>query len=352
MNAATRQRVLGPLLIVLVATLPLWLLRSDYLQGIGVRALILASLAVAWNIIGGFAGRLSFGHAAFFGIGAYSSSLLLVNHQVSPWIGGSAGMLVAALVALLLGLPALRLRGIYFTLVTFVFTLILLNLARYFGSVTGGDVGLSPPLSPPSLWMMQFRGQIGYYYLALALLAAYVAISAAVSGSAFGFRLRALRDDEPVAEALGVATGRTKILAFVLSAAMTAFVGTLAAQQNLFIDPSSAFGVNRSVAIALGAIFGGIGTVWGPVVGGLALVAVSDGLNNALSNAVAGADTLVYGAVLMAVALWLPDGLLSLPRRMLRAVGREGRRLGPPEGQVLAREQIRAPEAPKQERSS
>jgi branched-chain amino acid transport system permease protein len=315
----------GPVLFFLVvASLPSWLLRDDFLQGIGVRALIVASAAVAWNLIGGFAGRLSFGHAAFFGIGAYTSSLLLIERDLSPWIGGLVGMAGAALVALLLGVTALRLRGIYFTLVTFVFTLILLTLARYFSSFTGGDVGLSLPLLGASLGMMQFQGQAGYYYLTLIVLAVYVAVSALVSRSAFGYRLRAVRDDEEVAEALGVATTTVKLQAFVLSAAMTAFIGTVAAQQNLFIDPGSAFGIERSVEIALGAIFGGIGTVWGPVVGGAGLVLISDGLNNALREAAAGVDTIVYGLALITVALWLPGGLASLPQR-LSALVKPGR---------------------------
>ncbi len=314
----------GLLFFLLAATLPLWLLRDDFLQGIGVRALVVAAAAVSWNLIGGFAGRLSFGHAAFFGIGAYTSSLLLVERGISPWLGGLLGMAVAGLVALLIGLPALRMRGIYFTLVTFVFTLILLTLARYFGGFTGGDVGLSLPLTEPSLAMMQFRGQTAYYYIALALLAVYVAVSALVSKSPFGYRLRAVRDDEEVAEAVGVATTRVKLQAFVLSAAMTAFTGTLAAQQNLFIDPGSAFGIERSVEIALGAIFGGIGTVWVPVVGGAGIVVISDGLNTVLRDVVAGADTIVYGLALITVALWLPGGLASLPQRLL---GR--RRSGP-----------------------
>ncbi|MGH3383875.1 MAG: branched-chain amino acid ABC transporter permease [Nocardioidaceae bacterium] len=306
----------GLLFFAVAASLPLWLLLDDYLRGIGVRALVVAILAVSWNIIGGFAGRLSFGHAAFFGIGAYTSSLLLVEREISPWIGGVVGMLAAGLVALLLGLPVLRLRGIFFTLATFVFTLILLTLARYFGDFTGGDVGLSLPLTDPSFAMMQFRGQAAFFYLALAVLALYVAIAAAVSRSAFGYRLRAIRDDEEVAEALGIATTRVKLQAFVLSAAMAAFAGTLAAQQDLFIDPGSAFGIDRSVEIVLAAILGGIGTVWGPVVGGIAVVAMSDGLNNVLREVAAGAETVVYGFALIAVALWLPGGLASLPAQL------------------------------------
>lgn len=304
------------LFFLVVATLPFWALQGEYLRGIGVRALLVGALAVSWNIIGGFGGRLSFGHAAFFGVGAYTSSLLLIKADISPWLGGLAGMLLAGLLALLLGAFALHLRGIYFTLVTFVFALILLILSRYFTGITGGDVGLSLPLSEPSLAMLQFRGQIGYYYVALGLLALYVVVSMFISKSPFGYRLRALRDDEEVAQALGVATTKVKLQAFVLSAMMVSFGGTLMAQHDLFIDPGSAFGIERSVEMALGAIFGGVGTVWGPVVGGLSIVLISEWTNNAFQDTFPGADTIVYGIALIAVALWLPGGLMSLPGRL------------------------------------
>lgn len=306
----------GVLFFVIAATLPLWLMTGEYVRGLGVRALTVAALAVAWNIVGGFGGRLSFGHAAFFGIGAYTSSLLLIHGGISPWLGGLVGMAVAGLLALLLGIVTVRLRGIYFTLVTFVFALILLNLARYFSELTGGDVGLSLPLSAPSLGMLQFKGQLGYYYVALGTLLIYVAISVIISKAPFGYRLRALRDDEEVAEALGVAAKKAKLQAFVLSAMMVAFVGTLLAQHDLFVDPGGAFGVERSVEMALGAIFGGIGTVWGPVVGGIGLVAIAEWADNAFHGAVAGADAIVYALVLISVALWLPGGLASITQRI------------------------------------
>lgn len=308
--------VSGALFFVIAATLPFWLLTGEYVRGLGVRALTVAALAVAWNIVGGFGGRLSFGHAAFFGIGAYTSSLLLIHGGISPWIGGLIGMIVAGLFALLLGAVTVRLRGIYFTLVTFVFALILLNLARYFSEITGGDVGLSLPLGAPSLGMLQFRGQIGYYYVALVTLLVYVAISIFISKTPFGYRLRALRDDEEVAEALGIAAKKAKLQSFVLSAMMVAFVGTLLAQHDLFVDPGGAFGVERSVEMALGAIFGGIGTVWGPVVGGIGLVAIAEWADNAFHGVVAGADAIVYALVLISVALWLPGGLASIPARL------------------------------------
>lgn len=318
-----RSVVIALVLLAVVATLPFWALEGNYLQGVGVRAMMVAAMAVAWNIIGGLGGRLSFGHAAFFGIGAYTSTLLLLEYDVSPWVGGVVGLLLSGVLALVLGAFTLHLRGIYFTLVTFVFALILLNLSRHFIGITGGDVGLNVPLGG-SIVDMQFGSQTGFYFLCLALLAVYVAIGTVVGASPLGYRLRALRDDEDVARAVGVATTKVKLQAFVLSAVMVSFVGTVTAQYELFIDPASAFGIDRSVEMAVGAIFGGIGTVLGPVIGGAAIVVISEFMQNALRGAGAVADTIAYGVVLMVVALWLPKGLISLPDRVQSFVRRGG----------------------------
>jgi branched-chain amino acid transport system permease protein len=311
--------VAGVVFFAVIAGLPYVLLQGPYLQGIGVDALTVACMAVAWNLVGGLGGRLSFGHAAFFGLGSYTSTLLLVHHNLSPWIGAVVGMAISGVVALLLGAITAHLRGIYFTLVTFVFALLLMDLAVYFHGLTGGDVGLSAPLTQPSLWMFQFNGQLPYYYLALATLVVYTLISWWIIRSPFGYRLKAVRDDVDVARALGVKTERVKLQSFVLSAVMVSFVGTLLAQHDLFVDPSSAFGSDRSVEMALGAIFGGAGTLWGPVVGGVAVVGISQEANNHLQHVFPGADVIVYGIFLMAVALWLPGGLTSLPETIRSA---------------------------------
>ena len=250
-------------------------------------------------------------------------------------------MLVAGILALLLGSITVHLRGIYFTLVTFVFALILLNLARTVSALTGGDVGLSLPLIKPSFAMLQFRDQVNYYYVALGLLLLYVMVAAFIIKSPFGYRLKAVRDDEQVARALGVRTVQVKIQAFVLSAMMVSFGGTLLAQHSLFIDPGSAFGVDRSVEMALGAIFGGIGTLWGPVVGGIAIVAIGESANNALQDIVAGSDAIVYGVVLVAVALWLPGGLASIPRRLRKKRGNPiGHTRGEDDTKIRAAEEV------------
>ncbi|PJJ61497.1 branched-chain amino acid ABC transporter permease [Compostimonas suwonensis] len=317
--------IVGAAFFVFLAVSPLWLLRTGYLQGLGFEAITLAAMAVAWNIVGGLGGRLSFGHAAFFGIGAYTSTLLVVNFGISPWLGGIAGMVISAVVALGLGSITTHLRGVYFTLVTFVFSLLLVNLARHFTELTGGDVGLSVPLTEPSFLMFQFRGQQSYYYIALITLVIFTAIAWLVMRSSFGYKLRSVRDDVDVARALGVKTEQVKLRAFVLSAVMVSFVGTLTAQHDLFIDPTGAFGTDRSVEMALGAIFGGAGTLWGPVIGGIAVVVISQSANNALQHVFAGADVIVYGLFLIAVALWLPGGLVSIPRR-IRAAVEKGRR--------------------------
>ena len=342
MNVVKRHsHVIGGLVFfAIVATLPLWLLTGPYLQGLGVSALVVASLSVAWNLVGGYAGRLSFGHAAFFGLGAYTSSLLLIHFDVSPWIGAVAGMLVAGLTAILLGSLTTHLRGIYFTLVTFVFSLLLMNLARYFTGFTGGDVGLSLPLTQPSFAMMQFRGQTAWYYLALVMLLAFMVISWLLVRSPFGFRLRAIRDDVDVARALGVKTEAVKLEVFTLSAMMVAFAGTVVAQHQLFIDPGGAFGLGTSVEMALGAIFGGVGTLWGPVVGGIAIVLIGEGARLTMENVFPGADVIVYGIILVAVALWLPGGLASIPQkiramhRRRRGSERAGADTAPPTGVV------------------
>jgi len=318
----------GIVVFAVAATLPLWLLTGSYLQGLGVAAIVAASLSVAWNLVGGYGGRLSFGHAAFFGLGGYTSSLLFVHFNVSPWAGALAGMLVAGIVAIILGSITTHLQGIYFTLVTFVFSLLLMNLARYATGLTGGDVGLSIPLEQPSFAIMQFRGQTIWYYLALAMLFIFMVVAWLIVRSPFGYRLRATKDDVDVARALGVKAEKVKLEVFTLSAMMVAFAGTFLAQYELFIDPGSAFGMDRSVEMALGAIFGGAGTLWGPVVGGVAIVLFGEGARVWLEDSFTGADIIVYGAILIAVALWLPGGLASLATMVRDAIFGKRKRKG------------------------
>lgn len=172
-----RKVALPVILLILVASLPFWFIQSFFMLDVVTLTLIFMGAAIAWNIISGFGGQLSFGHSVFFGVGAYTTALLFIRTGVSPWIGLIAGGVLAAVFAALIGYPAFRLRGIYFTLVTFTVTLIFEILARHFEDLTGGDVGLSVPLRGNSLAAFQFENKLWYYYIALALVAVYFVVS-------------------------------------------------------------------------------------------------------------------------------------------------------------------------------
>lgn len=309
--------LVGAMLYPLVAT-------THYMQGTGVLILLYGGMAIAWNILTGYAGQNSFGHAAWFGLGAYTSGLLTAKLGLSPWLGMVVAALLAAAISWLLGAVTFRLKGIYFGLATFAFSLILEVLARHF-KFTGGDIGLTVPISEDSLVMLQFRSQIPYYYVALALVVLYLAVSYLMYHGKFGYYMRAVRDDEGAAGVMGVNVFRVKLYAYAVSAAMTAIMGSFYVQLNLFVDPRSGFGMTQSVAIMLGAIVGGVGSIWGPVLG----AAVIQGLiasTNALGSGAGsrgGEDVVLYALMLIVIVLVLPGGLVSIPQ-LLRSRRKRG----------------------------
>ncbi len=308
-----RDLKVGLILMLVLASLPGWALTSSYSMGIGITALTFVALALAWNVISGVGGQLSMGHGAYFGLGAYTSSLLLVRLGITPWIGMLAGAVVAAIFGLCLGYPSFRLKGVYFKLVTFVSSLILEIICRSWSSLTGGDPGLQIPLLRNAPAMYQFASPLPYFYLILVMASLYFLLTRWLLRSRFGYYLQALRDDQVAAEVLGVNSLYMKLAGFALSAMLTALVGTFYAQYLLFIDPASTFGMFVSVKIALAAIVGGAGTLWGPVIGGLFLVPVAEVSNAQFAATLTGVDVVLYSVVLIVVAIFLPRGLVSLP---------------------------------------
>ncbi len=308
-----RDLIAGLVLILVLASLPLWLLTTSYAMGIVIIAMLFVALALSWNIISGIGGQLSMGHGVFFGLGAYTSTLLLVRLGITPWIGMVAGGIVAAFAGVCLGYPSFRLKGVYFKLVTFVSGLILEIVARSWIGFTGGDAGLEIPLQRNAPLMYQFASPIPYYYLILGVAVLYFLISRRILHSRFGFYLQALRDDQVAAEAMGINCLRLKLVGFALSAFLTAVAGTFYAQYMMFIDPASTFGMFVSVKIALAAIAGGAGTLWGPVIGGLFLIPVGELANWQLARAIRGVDVVFYSVVLIVIAVYLPRGLVTLP---------------------------------------
>ncbi len=323
-----RDLTVGLVVVLLLASLPLWALKSGYTIGVAINALTFVALAQAWNIISGIGGQLSLGHAAFYGLGGYTSGLLLVHLGVTPWIGMLVGAVVATVAGVAFSYPAFRLHGIYFTLVTFVSALILEIVARHFSDFTGGDIGVNLPLLGNAPALYQFDRPQPYFYVILILAAVYFLITRWVLRSRFGYYLQALRDDQVAAEVLGVNSLRMKLLGFALSAFLTGLVGPFYTQYLLFIDPLSAFGTYISVKIVVVAVAGGVGTLWGPVIGGLLLIPFAEWANAQFSRSIIGVDVALYGLVLILLSIFLPKGVVTLPARLRASSASIAGRLG------------------------
>jgi len=308
----------------LLALLLLPLLLSESHQSTVITCLLYIYLGSAWNIIGGLGKQISFGHAAFFGVGAYTSTILMLEIGVSPWIGMIAGGGVAAVAAILLGVLCFRFRlgGVYFSIATLVFAEIFRILAinaeflRKYSDVAGG-LGITIPFrSDP--WNYQFAGNLPYYYIILALSAGAILSGAAVRGSRLGYSLRALGDSDESAVALGVHPGKVKIAALALSAFLVALAGTFQFQFIRYLDPNQSFSLHLSIIMVFVCLIGGFGETFGVVVGAIFIVVVREtitSLTSLMGGMNAGAvSEAIYGACLMAVAYFFPNGIVSYAR--------------------------------------
>lgn len=311
-------------LAVVLAFVPLFLAPAQ--QAVAVRVLIFAILAIGWNIMSGFGGMFSFGHAAYFGLGAYVSVWLLVERGVSPWIGMVVGMVVAAAFAAFVGFLALRyrLKGAYFALSTFAFAEMLRLLATN-SDLVNRAVGYNVPIRPESSWaFMQFEpGSGNYFWIALALTVVALVVSIAFLRSKTGRFTIAVRDDEDAAAALGIPVMRTKLITIALSGAITSVAGTFYVQYYFFVDPDVAFGSSVSIQAILPAVIGGVATIWGPVIGAAILGPLNDVTATLLRNPPAGLeflqgraglDVIVYAVLLILIILLLPQGVYGALR--------------------------------------
>ncbi len=330
-KAAVAPLAVGSSLVALLA-LPGAL--SQFQLGVVILILFWSYLGTAWNILGGYAGQFSFGHAAFFGIGAYTSTWLLVARGVNPWIGMLVGGLLAMAFGFFIAFLTARygIRGPYFALATFAFAE-MLRLAASNWELINGPRGLQISLIGGDSWLaFQFEtDKRPYYYVMLGLLLGALGLTTALARSKAGYYFQAIREDEDAAAALGVPTLGYKLLATGLSAFLTALGGTFYAQYLFFIDPGLVFGASVSVEILLRPLLGGAGTVLGPLVGGLMLTPLAEVTRSALRTPPpfletlrgrAGVDVMLFGAILMLVVLFLPQGLVGWlqvrGRRLLR----------------------------------
>jgi branched-chain amino acid transport system permease protein len=291
-------------------------------------ALYGALLAQAWNILGGYGGQFSFGHALFFGVGAYAQVIAQVTYGINAWVALALSIAAAALIGLGTGALTFRygLKGSYFALVTLAFAEVF-RIGAVSVGFTGGGVGMMLPLAE-SLANLQFGSRKGYIALMLAFVAAAALVTAWLRHSRFGAGLMAVRDNEDAASAVGVDPQRAKRGAITLSAAFMGAAGAFYVQVFQYIDPAIAFGPHVSVEALVAAIVGGMGTLWGPVLGAVALHTLAD-LTRNLFGQLPGLNMVIYGGVLVLIVMFMPRGLAGLLTTMQPARAPPGRASSP-----------------------
>ncbi|WP_218578643.1 branched-chain amino acid ABC transporter ATP-binding protein/permease [Vineibacter terrae] len=291
--------IVGAFVVVLL------LVDSAYYRLILTLVVIWATLGLAWNMLSGYGGLISFGHAAFFGLGAYTVTLAMVKLDITPWLGIPMGVVVGMVAGLLVGLPTFRLRGHYFGLAMLAYPLAMLYVFEWLGYQ---EVTLPMKREQPAAWM-QFSDPRVHALLGLGLMVLALLASLAVERSRFGRALRAIKQNEAAAEAAGIDTWRWKMPAMVLSAGFAAAAGGLYAVVLLIVTPPTVFGVLVSAQALIVCLFGGVGTLWGPVIGAAILVPLAEILHGELGSVVPGIQGVVYGLAIIGIILLAPEGI-------------------------------------------
>lgn len=309
-------------LIALLVLLLLPNLLGSYLLTVFIFIFFYAYLGQAWNLLGGYGGQISLGHAAFVGVGAYTSTYLAMTYKLSPWIGMFIGGAAAALLGAVIGYLGFRfgLRGFYFILLTVAFAEICRLIVAHVEAL-GGALGLFITFTGDP-WQFQFSDNRYYYYIALGLMLAAMGIVAAIERSRMGAYLAAVREDEDASEALGVNTFGTKLAATILSAFLTGVGGTFYANYLFSVQPNTAFGIPLSVEIILRPIVGGSGTLMGPILGSFILSPLAELSRGYFARSgLSGVHLIVYGSLLVAVVLFFPRGAYPYLRDLFRKRG-------------------------------
>lgn len=292
---------------------------NAYYQHVLTIVAIFAVLGLSWNILGGYAGVVSFGHAAFFGLGAFTVTLLLSVWNLTPWLGIPVGILVAALAAVLIGLPTLRLRGIHFALAMLAYPVVLryvLDWLRY-------QEVMLPRKARDTAWFMQFDDMGVYAMLAVGLLFAALCVSHVIEKSRFGLALLAIKLDEQAAAAAGINVWNLKMVATAISGAMAGAAGGLYVVVIRVAVPADVFGLHISAQAMVVTLFGGVGTLWGPLIGAAFLIPLGDGLHALLGHTIPGIQSIVYGCALILAIMIAPEGLYWYARDRI-VLGRRG----------------------------
>jgi branched-chain amino acid transport system permease protein len=313
-----RRRELVPWVVFLIVfgLMPV-VYRAPFQHNVAVLICITALMATGWNLLGGFTGQISLGHALFFGIGAYTTAIGGIKYDLNPWLGLLIGALLAVAISAVIGLPVFRLRGHYFSIATIavgeIALLVFLNW-----QFVGAASGLSIPIKDDSLLELQFSGQQKweYYYIAAIMLLLGLLATAWILRSRIGYYLIAIREDQDAAASVGIPVARYKQIALSFSALLVGVAGGFFAQYLLFVDPDSMFGLTVSIQITIAAVLGGVRSMWGPVIGATAFLSVTESARLYLGGTGEALNLVAYGLLVMVIAAFEPNGLIGLGGRL------------------------------------
>lgn len=303
------------LAIIVAAGIP-FVFNNKFYLNILILILLFATVANAWNILGGYGGQLSLGHAIFFGLGAYTSSLLFLKSGLSPWLGLVAAIAVSIIAGIVIGFPTFRLKGPYFTLATIAFGEVMRHVALFWRGLTNGSMGVNIPFQP-GFSNMIFKEYEIYYWLALVLFLVSLACMYWVDRTKVGYYLRAIREDQDSAQTLGINTTKYKMIAMILSAGIAGAAGVLYAQFMLYFEPENIFDLNLSIEFVLIVIVGGVGTIYGPLLGAAIIIPLNEILRSSFP-ALNGMNFFLYGVILILIVAFLPNGLLPFMKDQLK----------------------------------
>ncbi|MCJ7829873.1 MAG: branched-chain amino acid ABC transporter permease [Desulfobacterales bacterium] len=312
--------LLGVFLLV-VGAAPL-VIQDTQFQHLLIMLLLYATLSQSWNLIGGYAGQVSFGHAAFFGLGAYGSLALLRNWGLTPWVGMLIGALAAVFLAVVIAAPVFRLKGHYFAISTFAIAEVIRELFLSWEWVDGA-IGLEAPVLEPGLASFMFyKTKLPYHFIVLGFFSLVMFLVYRIDRSRMGYYFRAIKQslqhNMDTAQALGVNSARYKLYALMISAFCTAICGAFYAQYILHIEPATVLSLDISIKIVLVTVLGGVGTLWGPLLGAALLIPLQEYSRIWLGGTGRGIDLIVLGGLIVIICIFEPNGIVGWVKRFTR----------------------------------
>jgi len=304
--------------VAFLIALPVFI-KNAFLLHMVILVFIYGILGLSWNLIGGYTGQVSFMQAIFFGIGAYTSSVLWTKFGVSPWVGIFVGACIAVIISIFIGILVFRLKGHYFAIATLALGEIIITLVRRWDFI-GGATGLYIPMEEEGLINFQFHNsKIGYYYVSFGLFIFAVLLSYTINNSKLGYYFKAIKENDVAARSLGIDVTRNKLFAFALSASIAALAGTFYAQYTLYIDPESVLSITISLQVCFIVILGGVGTITGPIIGAAVLIVLQQFVSAYFGGSRA-IHLIIYGGSIILLQVFEPDGLVAIYKKLYKKV--------------------------------